>query len=291
MMQPVSGQAHVQDRLTSALLATLAACTAGVLLLVLAFVAREAWPALRHGGMLAFLFDDAWYPIEGRFGMAPMVLATAATTLLALLMAVPLGLACAVCASAPAPSRAGAWLRAALGLMAGIPSVVFGLWGLTVIVPRLAQWQAPGVSLLAASVVLALMILPTVALSGAQALAAVPAPLLHGAAALGIGPAATLLGVALPAARAGIAAGVVLAAARALGETMAVLMVSGNVVQMPTHLFKPVRVLTANMALEMPYAIGLHRSALFVSGLLLAVLVLALTGLPGCAAGKLRRGY
>jgi ABC-type molybdate transport system permease subunit len=160
-----------------------------------------------------------------------------------------------------------------ISLLAGIPSVVFGLWGLTVLVPLIGQWQPPGASLLAAVLILAMMTLPTVALTSRAALAATPPSLYQGAAMLGMSRHRILLGVLVPAARRGILGGVLLAIARALGETMAVLMVAGNVVQTPTSLFDPIRVLTANIALEMAYAVDQHRSSLFVSGLLLMAMV------------------
>ena len=175
-------------------------------------------------------------------------------------------------------------------MLAGIPSVVYGLWGLTVLAPLIARWQPPGVSVLAGALVLALMVLPTVALTASSALAAVPASLLQGAAALGLSRRAVVLGVALPAARGGIVGGVLLAAARALGETMALLMVAGNVVQMPSGLFEPVRVLTANIALEMAYASGDHRAALFASGVLLTALVLALALTAGRVQSRSHHG-
>lgn len=164
-------------------------------------------------------------------------------------------------------------------LLAGIPSVVYGLWGLTVLVPLVSQWEPPGASLISAMLILALMILPTVALTSEAALAAVSHANLQGASALGLSRKGIVLGVALPSARKGIQTGVILATMRALGETMAVLMVAGNVVQTPTSLFDPVRMLTANIALEMPYAMGEHRAALFASGLLLMLIVTLLAWL------------
>lgn len=250
-----------------------------ILALVLGFLVREATPALGDGHAWRFLADDAWFPLENRFGVLPMVWATLAVTLGALLLAIPLGLAAAIYERHLAAPIVAAGLRTAMGLLAGIPSVVYGLWGLTVLVPLIAAWQAPGTSLLAAMLVLALMIVPTVVLTSSAALAAVPLHWLQGGAALGLSHHRLVLGVALPAARGGIAAGVVLATARALGETMAVLMVAGNVVQTPSSLFDPVRVLTANIALEMAYATGEHRAALFASGLALALLVLMLIAL------------
>ena len=163
--------------------------------------------------------------------------------------------------------------RALLALLAGMPSVVIGLWGLVSLVPLMAAWQPPGTHLLTATLVLALMILPTVALTSASALRSLPADWLRGASALGLSRWGTILGVALPGARSAIFAGLLLATARAIGETLVVLMLAGNVVRMPTGLFEPVRTLTANIALEMAYAMDQHRGALFFSGLVLVALV------------------
>ncbi|MBI1283318.1 MAG: phosphate ABC transporter permease subunit PstC [Thiobacillus sp.] len=263
------------DSLLKPLTAALAGISALLLVGMLGFLLAESWPALAHGGWLRFASLD-WYPLEGRFGLTAMCIATLAVAALATLLAAPLGLACALFARFQAPPALAAGFRGLLALMAGVPSVVYGFWGLTVLVPLLARWQPPGASLLAAGLVLALMILPTVALLAHAALAAVPRTLLDGAAALGLSRRATLLKVAVPAARRGIGGGVLLGLARALGETMAVLMVAGNVVQLPASVFDPVRVLTANIALEMAYATGTHRAGLFVSGLLLALLALGL---------------
>ncbi|MFZ3081548.1 phosphate ABC transporter permease subunit PstC [Rhodoferax ferrireducens] len=258
-----------------------AAAGAGlILLLVLAFLLREAAPLLLDShAATGFLLDAGWYPLEGQFGMLPMVVASLAAALGALLLAAPLGIVSAIFLNFSAPPGVAHLYRMIVALLAGIPSVVFGLWGLTVLVPLIARWQPPGASLLAAILILALMILPTVALTSASALAAVPKSLLHGAAALGLTQQGTILRVALPAARGGIINGVLLAGARALGETMAVLMVAGNVVQYPGGLLDPVRVLTANIALEMAYASGAHRAGLFASGLLLTLAVMLLAWL------------
>lgn len=271
------------DLIASRLLGAFAGTAALLLALVLGFLMREAAPVLSAGHVWHFLTDDGWYPLEQRLGLLPMVWASLAVLLGALLLAVPLGLATAVYETFLAAPAVASVLRLGMGLLAGIPSVVYGLWGLTMLVPLIAGWQAPGTSLLAAVLVLALMIVPTVAITGAAALARVPLPWLQGASALGLSRRTLVMGVALPAARGGIVAGIVLAAARALGETMAVLMVAGNVVQTPGSVFDPVRVLTANIALEMAYATGDHRAALFASGLALALLVLALTAMAHLA--------
>jgi len=250
--------------------ATLVAALLGLLLL---FLLSESWPVLRDIGAARFWSDPGWHPAENLYGLAPMLWATLAASIGALLLATPLGLASALFCRFYAPPLVARAYRRIIGLLAGVPSVVFGFWGLTVLVPLIARWEPPGASLLAGILILALMVLPTVALTSEAALAAVPATYIHGAAALGLSRKGLVLGVALPAARRGILSGVLLAAARALGETMAVLMVSGNVVQTPGSLFDPVRTLTANIALEMAYAMHDHRAALFVSGLVLAGLV------------------
>jgi phosphate transport system permease protein len=206
--------------------------------------------------------------------MAPMLCATLCVGFGATLLAAPLGVATAIFVTTWSPRWLARSLRVAQVVLAGLPSVVFGHWGLTHLVPWVAAWQPPGASLLAAILVLTMMILPTIALTAQAALAGVPAELGQGAAALGLRRDAVLLRVALPAARRGILAGIVLALGRAAGETMAVVMVAGNVVQWPDSVFAPVRTLTANIALEMGYATDRHRSVLFLGGLLLLAMVL-----------------
>lgn len=256
-----------------------AAVAGAIVLLVAGFVVAESLPVLRSVGLAPFLADPSWHPSAGRFGLAPMLWGTLSATIGAVLVAVPLGVLSAAFSRAYAPAPARVVYRRILELLAGIPSVVYGLWGLVVLVPLIGRLHPPGPSLLAGVLVLALMILPTMALTADAALAAVPDAYVRGAAALGLSRWATLRGVALPAARSGLVTGALLATGRALGETMAVLLVCGNVVRTPTSVFDPIRTLTANIALEMAYALGDHRSALFVSGLLLfaviALLVLA----------------
>lgn len=278
------------DRWLGRGLGLVAAGAAVLLLMVLGFLLHEAAPLLSQSGATQLLTDASWYPLENQFGMLPMGVATLAAALGAVLLAGPLGVVSAIFLTFVAPPAVARGYRLMMALLAGIPSVVFGLWGLTVLVPLIARWQPPGASLLAAILILTLMILPTVALTSASALAAVPRPLLTGAAALGLSRRAVVLKVALPAARGGILNGVLLASARALGETMAVLMVAGNVVQYPTSLLDPVRVLTANMALEMAYATGLHRAGLFAAGLLLVALVMGLAGLALRASREATHG-
>ncbi len=267
------------DAWLAPLLGAIALAVTVLLGLVLIFLVKESWPVLQGGGWLRFFSGEGWFPASGRFNLLPMLWGTLAAGTGALLIALPLGLSSALFSRFYAPAWLVAPVRQVLALLAGIPSVVYGFWGLTVLVPLIATWEPPGASLLAGILILALMVLPTVALTSEAALAAVPPAYLSGAAALGLDRKGMVLRVALPAARRGIMAGALLAAARALGETMALLMVAGNVVQTPSSLFDPVRVLTANIALEMAYATGDHRSGLFASGLLLMTMVSALAWL------------
>ncbi|MBN8910707.1 MAG: phosphate ABC transporter permease subunit PstC [Rhizobiales bacterium] len=253
-----------------------AVLASGLLLLIVLFLAAESWPALSRVGIQAFFFGKGWHPTEGAFDLTPMLVASLATSTLAMAVAVPFGVASALFQRFYAPVLFGQIYLWIIVLLAGTPSVVLGLWGLTTIVPLILWLAPPGTSLIAGSLILSLMIMPTVALTTDAALAALPQSHWAGAAALGLSREATIINVILPSARASIFAGSILALARALGETMVVLMVSGNVVQVPTSLFDPVRTLTANIALEMAYATGDHRSSLFVSGLALAGLVLIL---------------
>ncbi len=269
------------DKLLIVILRAGALMAALVMLLILIFLIHESWPALSTIPITRFLTDTSWHPLEGAYNLMPMLSGTLLASMGALLLAVPLGLASAIFIVFYAPPYPAAIYKRLIELLSGIPSVVFGFWGLTTLVPLINQWHPPGASLLAGIGVLTLMILPTIALTAYTALAAVPDELLRNAAVLGLSRWGMIKGVALPAAKTGIAAGIILAAARALGETMAVLMVAGNVVQYPETLFDPVRTLAANIALETAYAMGDHRAVLFVSGLLLMLLVMALSGMAG----------
>lgn len=270
------------DRFLAAGLGACAAGAAAIVLLIAVFLVVESWPALRHLGIGRFVTDPSWHPAaqagEGTFNMLPMVWGTLCVAAGAVLLATPLGVLSALFIHYYAPPPVARVHRRMIELLAGIPSVVYGFWGLVVLVPLIRALHPPGPSLLSGILVLALMILPTIALMADAAFAAVPAAQLRAAAALGLSRGRTVAGVVLPAARAGLLTGVMLGTGRAVGETMAVLMVCGNVVQAPRSLFEPVRTLAANIALEMSYALGEHRSALFVGGLMLLALIAALGG-------------
>ena len=263
-----------------------AVVSALVMAMIMLFLLSESWPVLQHLSLAQFLTDSSWHPLEGSYNLTPMLSGTLFASMGALLLAVPLGIASAIFIVYYASSWSALLYRRLIELLAGIPSVVFGFWGLTTLVPLVNQLHPPGASLLAGILVLTLMILPTIALMTYAALIAVPDEYIRSAAALGLSGWSMIRGVALPAARTGIVAGIVLAAGRALGETMAVLMVAGNVVQHADSLFDPIRTLAANIALEMAYAMGDHRAVLFVSGLMLMLLVMTLSGLAGWLGKK-----
>jgi phosphate transport system permease protein len=282
------------DRALVAAFGAAAAVTGAIVVLMAVFLVFESLPALGTIGLRRVLSDGAWFPAgglaDGRFDLRPMIVGTVAAAAGALALAAPLGVASALLCVFYAPAPVGALYRRVLELMAGIPSVVYGWWGLVVLAPIVRQVQPPGQSLLTAMLILALMILPTVALLSDVALRQVPRSYLAGAAALGLSRWAAIRGVALPAARGGIVAALLLAGARAIGETMAVVMVAGNVVQIPHSVMAPVRTLTANIALELGYAMDLHRAALFVSGLCLMGLTGMLVLFASPMAGRARAG-
>lgn len=240
--------------------------------IVLVLLMQSAPFLLDHGS--DHLWRNDWQPGQARYGMAAMVAGSIVVSVLALLLAGPLAVLLAAWLRYFAPALRRPML-ALVELMAGIPSVVYGLWGMLVLVPWINQWAPPGASWLAASLVLALMILPLALLVTDTALGQLPVRYLQAGQALSLSRVGMLRRVLLPQAGPAIVSGLVLQFGRALGETMAVLMVAGNVVQWPGSLFDPVRTLTANIALEMAYATGDHRVALFASGLLL-LLVTAL---------------
>lgn len=277
MENSASTEIKSNDRYLGAVLALISISTVLLSILILLLLFKESWPFIRSlindGYWHSLIHGQGWYPQENQFGIAPMVIASLAVALGALIVALPIGLGSAIYLEFYAGPRVALVFRSALALLAGVPSVVFGLWGLTRLVPLIAQLQPPGASLLAAILVLSLMILPTIALTSASALARVSGNLLSCCMALGLRRKTQILHIMLPAARSAIYGGAVLATARALGETMAVLMVAGNVVQFPSGLLEPVRVLTANIALEMAYAMGDHRASLFASGMLLTAAV------------------
>ncbi|MBE7467191.1 MAG: phosphate ABC transporter permease subunit PstC [Planctomycetes bacterium] len=279
-----------KDRLLLGVLRGCAALAGLLVVVIAAFLILESVPAFRNVGWTRFFSDPAWHPAPraeaGQFQMLPMLAGTLAVMAGAVLLATPLGVLSAVFCRYYAPPALGNAYRRLIELLSGIPSVVYGFWGLVTLVPLINQVRPPGASLLAGVLVVAIMILPTVALMADGALAQVPQEYLRAAAALGLSRWTTVRAVVLPAAKYGLFTGVMLETGRAIGETMATLMVCGNIVRFPQSVFDPVRTLTANIALEMAYALGDHRSALFASGLLLLVLIVMLAGAAEWIGGE-----
>jgi len=275
------------DRVVRLLSGLMAICAAAVLLLIMAEMARAAWPALTRVPVSEWLLSAHWSPSGGDFGLASMLAASLLTSAGALLIAGPAGVVLGAWMHLAAPGWLRGGLRTLQGLMAGIPSVVYGLWGLITLVPLVNTVAPPGAVMLTAILVLALMILPLSVLVTDAALSQIPDQALQSARALALSRWGSFRSVLWPRARAAIVSGIVLQFGRALGETMAVLMVAGNVIRWPDSLTAPVRTITANIALEMGYASGLHLEVLYLSGLLLLVAVALMMGLIQRGAGNL----
>lgn len=268
-----------EDRSWGALLLGMAIASGTILVFITGFLLWETLPFLNSVGFQHLFQDQDWAPTSSEYNLIPMIWGSVTVTLGALILSVPLGISSAIFCQYYAPPQLATLYRKMLELLAGIPSVVYGFWGLVVLVPLIAQVHAPGPSLLAGSIIVALMVLPTIALIAENSLVQLPPDYWRSSRAMGLGRWPTIVQICLPAAKAGISTAIILAFGRAMGETMAVVMVCGNAVQVPQSIFDPVRTLTANIALEMAYATDLHRSVLFVSGLLLVGVVASSIGI------------
>lgn len=252
--------------------------TVGCVLLITVYLIVSGIPAIREIGLLKFLFGRTWASTasQPQYGILPFILTSVYGTAGAIALGVPVGFLTAVYLSKVAPKGVRTVLQSAVSLLAGIPSVVYGLVGMLVLVPaiRKAFHLPDGASLLAAILVLAVMILPSIIKVSVTALEAVPKEYEDASLALGATPVETYFRVSVPAAKSGIAASVVLGVGRAIGEAMAVMMVSGNVPNMPSSIFESVRFLTTAVASEMSYFSGLQRQALFSIALVLYLFIL-----------------
>ena len=249
----------------------------GFVLLITVYLIISGIPAIRQIGLFDFLFGTKWASTnaEPEFGILPFILTSVYGTAGAILLGVPVGFLTAVYLSKAAPPKVKSIMETAVSLLAGIPSVVYGLVGMMVLVPLIRKvFHVPdGASLLAAIIVLAIMILPSIIKVSITALDAVPSEYEDASLALGATPIETYFRVSVPAAKSGIAAAVVLGVGRAIGEAMAVMMVAGNVANMPS-LFQSVRFLTTAVASEMSYSSGLQRQALFSIALVLFLFIM-----------------
>ena len=253
--------------------------TVGCVLLITIYLIVSGIPAIRKIGLVPFLFGKVWASTSKtnpQYGILPFILTSVYGTAGAIVLGVPIGFFTAVYLAKLAPPRLKSVLSSAVSLLSGIPSVVYGLVGMLVLVPGIRKlFHIPdGASLLAAIIVLAIMILPSIIKVSVTALEAVPKEYEDASLALGATPVETYLRVSVPAARSGIAAAVVLGVGRAIGEAMAVMMVSGNAPNLPTSIFESVRFLTTAVASEMSYSSGLQQQALFSIALVLFLFIL-----------------
>jgi len=254
------------------------ACVAILSVIILTvFIFLKSGPAIIKIGAIDFLTGTTWQPLGDTFGILPMILGSVYATFGAIIIGVPIGILTAVFIAEVAPEWVVKIVRPAVELLAGIPSVVYGFFGLLVIVPMIAEYfGGAGNSLLAASFILGVMILPTVVSISETSIRAVPKEYKEGSLAMGASEIQTIFKVILPAAKSGILAAVVLGIGRAIGETMAVILVAGNTALIPKSLTDSIRTMTANIAIEMGYAYGLHQEALFATGVILFIFIMAL---------------
>jgi phosphate transport system permease protein len=245
---------------------------------VAALVVITVFIVLQGAPLLPSVFGMTWAPLQGQFGIIPMIIGSIVVTLGAALIGVPFGICCAIFMAELAPARMQKIFRPTIQLLAGIPSVVYGFWGMIVIVPFIQRnFYSPGLSVVAGSIVLAIMTLPTIISISEVSIVVLPRTYKEGALALGMTHWQTIRSVQLPAAKSGIVAAVILGLGRAVGETMAVIMVIGNSPAIPRSIFEPARSLTAHIGIEMGYAgEGPHRQALFATGIVLFVIIMAL---------------
>ena len=271
---------EIKEKGIEKILLLVALSSIAVLGLITLFIFEEGLPLIWKFGLRAFILGERWVPSQGSFGIFPMILSSFWVTLGALSFGIPLGLACTVFLSELIPSSAAVLLRPAIHLLAAIPSVIYGFWGLVVIVPLVRNYLGgPGLSILSGSLILGFMILPTIISISEDSLRALPPYYKQGALALGATHWQTIWRVLIPAARSGIVASIILGMGRAIGETMAMIMILGNAVKMPTSFLDSARTLTTNIGIEMAYASGDHRQALFATGVVLFVIIMILNSL------------
>lgn len=254
----------------------LAACVSILAVaLICVFLFANGVPAMKEIGFADFLLGREWRPGNDIYGIFPMILGSIYVTAGAIIIGVPIGLLTAVFLARYCPAGMYKVVKPGVELLAGIPSVVYGFFGMVVIVPFIRNnFGGSGSSILAASILLGMMILPTIISQSEASIRAVPESYYEGSLALGATHERSVFCAILPAAKSGILAGIILGVGRAIGETMAVIMVAGNQARMPQGIFQGIRTMTANIVIEMGYAEGLHREALIATGVVLFVFVL-----------------
>lgn len=277
-----------KERLIYLSLLLIAFSALSVLGLITLFIFSEGLPIMFRHGLKNFLFNLDWYPTEGSFGLLPMIIGSLLVTAEAMLVGVPLGLAGAIYLTQFSSKKVRIVVKPLIELLAGIPSVVYGFIGVVILVPLIRTYLGgPGLSVMAAAIILGIMILPTILSISIDSLMALPPSYREGSIALGATQWQTVRLVLLPAARSGVVAGIILGMGRAVGETMAVIMIAGNAINLPRSILDPVRTLTANIALEMSYASGEHRQALFATGVILFIIIMVLNTIANLTSKRM----
>lgn len=257
------------------------------LFLIFIFILAEGLPVFYKVGLSKIIFGLKWAPTKGFFGIFPMIVSSFLVTFGSLIIAAPLGLACATYLAEYAGKKRKLFLKPALELLAGIPSVVYGFLGVIYIVPLVREYLGgSGFSLVSAAIVLGVMVLPTIISISYDALMSVPRAYREGSLAMGATKWQTIYKVVIPTAKSGILASFILGMGRAVGETMAVIMVAGNALKIPASVLDPLRTLTSNIALELAYAAGDHRKSLFSTGIVLLVIIMILNYLANFVVKK-----
>lgn len=268
-----------QEKLNEKLYLISALISIALIFSITLFIFIKGVPAIKEIGIKNFILGTNWKPGDGQYGILPMIVGSIYVTIGACLVGVPIGLFTAIYLSEMANKKTADFLRKVVELLAGIPSVVFGFFGLVSIVPLIDKFfGGGGNSLFASSIILGIMILPTIISISEASIRSVPKEYKEGSLALGSTHIDSIFKVMLPSAKSGILASIVLALGRAIGETMAVILVSGNTPLIPHSIFDRVRTLTSNIAIEMGYAYGLHQGALFATGVILFVFIMIING-------------
>ena len=265
----------VKEGIMHALFLICACVSILAVVLICVYLFASGVPAIGEIGVTDFLFGTTWKPSRGYYGIFPMIIGSILVTGIAVVIGVPIGILCAVFMSHYCPEKLYRFVKPAINLLAGIPSIVYGFFGLVVIVPIMKElFGGSGKSLLTAGILLGIMILPTVIKTTESSLNAVPKSYYEGALALGATHERSVFFASLPAAKSGILAAIILGVGRAIGETMAVILVAGNQTVIPKSITSGIRTLTSNIVMEMGYAGGLHREALIATGVVLFVFIL-----------------
>jgi phosphate transport system permease protein len=276
------------ERIIENIIRISAAASVAAVALITIFIFMSGMPVIAKTGLYNFISGTDWSPTAGTYGILPLIAGSLAVTFGALIIGIPTGIGCAVFLAEVAGKRSAGIFKSAVELLAGIPSVVYGFFGLIVLVPAIRAYIVPiaqkinpdvstsGFSILAGALILAMMILPTIVSVSENAISSVPNDYREASLALGADRRETITKVILPAARSGIFASIILGMGRAIGETMAVLMITGNVAVLPKSLLDPVATMTGTIAMEMSYASPSHKEALFAVGIVLFIIIVLL---------------